>query len=380
MSAGQTFLLLFTVPIYAKLVTRFPRRTLINGVTVFFAACLVVFYVLDRVGVPLGVAFYLWVGIFNVIVIAQFWSFANDVYTEEQGKRLFAIVAFGASAGAVIGPELVRESIEIVGPFALLAAAGGVLLASLIFTNLVDSRERQRAASRKEHEATPEEEPMGKGGAFKLVFGNRYLLAIALMILFLNWVNTTGEYILGRMVTQRAAEAVAATPGLDMETYIGKFYASFYEVVDIAGLLIQLFLVSRILKFLGIRVALLILPVIALVGYGFVAFVPVLALIRWIKVAENSTDYSLQNTLRGVLFLPTTREEKYKAKQAIDTIFVRAGDALSALLVFIGTSLAFQTRDFALVNLVFCVIWIGLAVFVGKEYVRKTKALPDKAA
>jgi len=127
-------------------------------------------------------------------------------------------------------------------------------------------------------------------------------------------------------------------------------------------------------------VALLILPVIALVGYGFVAFVPVIALIRWIKVAENSTDYSLQNTLRGVLFLPTTREEKYKAKQAIDTIFVRAGDALSALLVFIGTSLAFQTRDFALVNLVFCVIWIGLAVFVGKEYVRKTKALPDKAA
>jgi AAA family ATP:ADP antiporter len=111
------------------------------------------------------------------------------------------------------------------------------------------------------------------------------------------------------------------------------------------------------------------MPAIALVGYSMVAFVPLLGLIRWVKTAENATDYSLQNTLRGVLFLPTTREEKYKAKQAIDTIFVRAGDALAALLVFVGTTfLAFQTREFALVNMAFVVIWIVLAVAVGLRY------------
>ncbi|MFQ5511094.1 MAG: NTP/NDP exchange transporter [Candidatus Krumholzibacteriia bacterium] len=379
MSAGQTFLLLFTVPLYAKLVSRFPRRLLLNGVTFFFAACLVAFWLLGRMGVPLGVAFFLWIGIFNVVVIAQFWSFANDIYTEEQGKRLFAIIAFGASAGAVVGPQIVSARIEAVGPYQLLLTAGAILLLSLVFTNIVDSRERGRPL-RAEATVESREEPIREGGAYKLVFGNRYLLMIALLILCLNWVNTTGGYILDRVVSAKAAQAAAAQAGLDEATYIGKFYADFFGVVNVAGLLIQLFLVSRILKYFGVRVALVILPVIALAGYICVAFFPVLSLIRWAKTAENATDYSLQNTLRGVLFLPTTREEKYKAKQAIDTIFVRAGDALSALLVFVGTSLAFETRHFAMVNLAFVVVWLGLALFIGREYVRLARKSPQGAA
>lgn len=379
MSAGQTFLLLFTVPLYAKLVSRFPRRLLLNGVTFFFAACLVAFWLLGRMGVPLGVAFFLWIGIFNVVVIAQFWSFANDIYTEEQGKRLFAIIAFGASAGAVVGPQIVSARIEAVGPYQLLLTAGAILLLSLVFTNIVDSRERGRPL-RAEATVESREEPIREGGAYKLVFGNRYLLMIALLILCLNWVNTTGGYILDRVVSAKATQAAAAQAGLDEATYIGKFYADFFGVVNVAGLLIQLFLVSRILKYFGVRVALVILPVIALAGYICVAFFPVLSLIRWAKTAENATDYSLQNTLRGVLFLPTTREEKYKAKQAIDTIFVRAGDALSALLVFVGTSLAFETRHFAMVNLAFVVVWLGLALFIGREYVRLARKSPQGAA
>ena len=91
--------------------------------------------------------------------------------------------------------------------------------------------------------------------------------------------------------------------------------------MNIAGLLLQLFVVSRVLKYLGVRVAILVLPLIALGGYLVAAFYPVLAIVRWVKTAENATDYSLQNTVRQVLFLPTTREQKYKAKQAIDTFF-----------------------------------------------------------
>ncbi len=369
MAPGMTFLLLFTVPLYAKLVSRFTRRRLINGVTFFFAACLVVFWFLARFDLPLGVAFFLWIGIFNGVVIAQFWSFANDVYTEEQGKRLFAIIAFGASAGAVLGPQIARAGVGAIGPYGLLLTAGAVLLLSLVFTNIVDSRESHRPA-RPEEQARPAEEPIREGGAYRLVFGNRYLLAIALLILFLNWVNTTGGYILDRVVSEKVAEAVAAQPGLDEEVYLTEFYGGFIGLVNVAGLLIQLFLVSRILKYLGVRVAILMLPVIALAGYVCIVFFPVLSLIRWTKIAENATDYSLQNTLRGVLFLPTTREEKYKAKQAIDTIFVRAGDALSGLLVFVGTQLAFQTKHFAMVNITFVLVWIGLAAFIGREYRR----------
>jgi AAA family ATP:ADP antiporter len=370
LSAGQTFLFLFTVPLYARLASRMSRRRLINSVTLFFVVCLGLFYVLAQANVPLGVAFFLWIGIFNMSIVAQFWSFANDLYTPGQGKRLFAIVMFGSSVGAVVGPTLAGRLIEPIGPYQLLLVAGAILGSSLLITNFVDSRERHRSSAGPREE-TPQEETIGREGAYKLVFRSRYLLCIAFLILFLNWVNTTGEYILGRVVTRAAADAIAADPGLSAETYIGKFYADFFQVVNIVSLLVQLFLVSRILKYLGIRVAMLVLPVIALGGYLLAAFYPVLGVIRSIKTAENATDYSLQNTLRGVLFLPTTREEKYKAKQAIDTLFVRAGDVLSALLVYLGTTfLAFRTGHFAVFNLGLVVIWIILAVFIGRGYQR----------
>jgi len=392
MSAGQTFLLLFAVPLYARLASRMPRRRLLNVVTLFFVGCIVVFYILAHLRVPLGIAFYLWVGIFNVSVIAQFWSFANDLYTPEQGKRLFAIVAFGASAGAVVGPTISRWLIEPLGPYALLLVAGGVLAGSLAITNAVDRRERRdpaaaagpaqfgRQSAVRGPSPDPAQESIGTSGAYGLVFRNRYLLLIALLILFLNWVNTTGEYILGRVITQAAAAATGGDQAA-MGTFIGKFYSDFFQVVNGVSLGLQLFLVSRIIKYIGVRTALLVLPVIAFAGYGLAAFVPVLGIIRWVKTAENATDYSLQNTLRGVLFLPTTREQKYKAKQAIDTIFVRVGDVLSALLVYVGTSfLAFGTTQFAIFNLGLVIVWLILAIAVGRQFRRLTRDREAHAA
>jgi len=380
-SAGQALLLLVAVPVYAALASRLPRRRLINAVTVFFTACLVGFYALAQVGIPyLGVAFFLWVGIFNLMVIAQFWSFANDLYTPEQGKRLFAIVAFGASFGAVSGSWISGRIIEPLGVNQMLLVAAVLLAATLVLVNVIDARERRRSAAgvaapaAGTTAAAPEDgESMGEGGAFALVWGNRYLLLIAFLMLFLNWVNTTGEYILGRVVSRTAEAAVAAgeAGGLTVGQIIGKFYADFFTVVNVVGVLTQLFLVSRILRYLGTRAALLFLPVIAAGGYLLLVFYPVLTAVRWAKTAENATDYSLNNTVRNVLFLPTTREQKYKAKQAIDTFFVRIGDVLSAGLVFVGTSvLAFETRHFAMVNLGLVVVWIGIALAIGRENAR----------
>jgi AAA family ATP:ADP antiporter len=263
--------------------------------------------------------------------------------------------------------------------------AAGILAASLLLTNLVDRRERsKRAVQASAAIAGTEDEPLKKGNAFAMVLGNRYLLLIALLMLVLNWVNTTGEYILGRTVLSAAQEAVATgTAGaLSEEEYIGGFYAEFFTVVNLAGLLLQLFVVSRVLKYLGVGVAVTILPLIALGGYLVAAFYPVLGIIRWAKTAENATDYSLQNTVRQVLFLPTTREQKYKAKQAIDTFFVRAGDVLSAVLVFAGTTwLALSTQGFALVNAGLVFAWLILAILIGRHYRRLTQArAPDVAS
>ncbi len=387
-SAGQAVLLLGAVPLYAAMASRWPRRRLINMVTLFFAACMVVFYGLALAKIPyLGVFFFLWVGIFNLMVIAQFWSFANDVYTPEEGKRLFPIVAFGASLGAVTGSVIAGILIAPLWVAEMLVVAAVILAASLTITNYVDARERKRQALKPAPQVEPSsqedraaekhaDEPMAKGGAFRLVLGNRYLLLIGLLMLFLNWVNSTGEYILGRVVEDWAQKLVAAgqTGGLDEGQYIGTFYSEFFSVVNVVGVLMQLFVVSRILKYFGVRVALLVLPVIALTGYATIVLLPVLAVVRWIKTAENATDYSLQNTVRNVLFLPTTREEKYKAKQAIDTFFVRMGDVMPAVLVFVGTSfLAFGTKHFAMVNMALVVVWIILAVAIGGRYSKLAK-------
>lgn len=366
-AAGQALLLLGAIPLYSWLASRVPRRRLINTVTVFFAGCLALFYALVAAGAPVAVVFFLWVGIFNLMVPAQFWAFANDIYTPEAGKRLFVLVAFGASTGAVFGSWIAGHLIGLLGVSQLLLVSGAVLLSSLILTNLVDSREG--AASSAGAGEDVEEEPLGDTGAFRLLMRNRYLLLIAFLMLVLNWVNTTGEYILGRAVRE-AALAVNDDPDA-VEEFIGSFYAHFFTVVNIAGLALQLFVVSRILKYLGVRMAIFVLPLIAMGGYMIAAFYPLLSIIRDVKIAENATDYSLQNTVRQALFLPTTREEKYKAKQAIDTFFQRSGDVLSAMTVFVGTSLfALSTSQFAMINIGLVGIWLGLSFFIAREHRR----------
>jgi len=190
-------------------------------------------------------------------------------------------------------------------------------------------------------------------------------------MLFNNWVNTTGEYLLGSVVVDAAEAAVASgeADGLTVEEYIGQFYSRFYGVVNILGLVLQLFVVSRIIKYFGVQIGILILPIISFSAYNVLAFIPILAAVRWAKTAENSVDYSLNASSYNMLFLPCTREQKYSAKQAIDSLFVRVGDVASALLVFVGTTyFALSTSGFAKFNILLVIIWLILAVLIGREY------------
>jgi AAA family ATP:ADP antiporter len=156
--------------------------------------------------------------------------------------------------------------------------------------------------------------------------------------------------------------------------FIGSFYAGYFGWVNLATALIQLFLVSRIIKWAGVRVALFLMPVVAFGGYAMLALAPVLGMVRIVKIAENSLDYSLQNTARQALFLPTSRDAKYKAKAAIDTFFVRSGDVLSALTVFVGTKLALGPQQFAGINVVLVLAWLAVLAGVAAEHRRLTES------
>jgi len=142
------------------------------------------------------------------------------------------------------------------------------------------------------------------------------------------------------------AEAAKAASQADQQQWIGKFYGEYFGWVNFLGLILQLFLVSRIFKYIGVRGALFVLPSLALLGYSLVLFAPLLAVVRIAKILENSTGYSLQNTARHALFLPVSREAKYKAKSAIDAFFWRIGDLLQAAIVFVGTQMALDIRGY----------------------------------
>jgi len=372
-SAGQAVLLLFLIPAYGAFASRVNRVRLITGTTLFFVSNLVIFYLLALARVPgLGVAFFVWVGIFNLMVVAQFWSFANDVYTPEQGRRLFAIVGCGQTLGAILGGVVAKYLIAPLGVYQLMLVAAGILLAYLAIARIVNRRVLRSAAA---GGATPAAEaPLDRRGGFELVLRDRYLLLIGLLLLVLNFVNTNGVYLLGKVISQEAGRLVAigatnGIPAADFEKrFIGSFYADYFTWVNAVTAIVQLFLVSRIMQRFGVRVALYVLPIVAFGGYSLMALAPVLALIRVAKVGEDSLDYSLNNTARQALFLATSREAKYKAKAAIDTLFVRAGDLLSAGLVFVGTLWSFHIRDFALVNLALTLVWLLIVVGIGRRH------------
>lgn len=389
LAGAQAVLLVLVIKIFSLLASKVPRQLLITWVTLFFISNLLIFYFLNMLGLPLGtmgIIFFIWIGIYNLLVPAQFWGFANDLYSEEEGKRLFPLIAFGATSGAVLGSRVAGWLIRPLGLYKLMLVSAGILGLCILLAVYIHKREvRGWSGAQSEININPSppkslsEQPLKKGGGFNLVFKSRYLLLIALVIGLYNFINATGEYILGNVVTRTATRAVQAglSGGLDLKDYIGQFFAEYQFLTNLIALILQLFLVSRIFKWIGLGGALLIFPFIALGGYTFIALGASLLLVKWVKALENGTDYSLMNTTKHALFLITTREEKYKAKAAIDTFFVRGGDVLAALGIFLGTTyLALGVEKFARVNMVGVLAWITLCFLIIREYKRlKQKSL-----
>jgi AAA family ATP:ADP antiporter len=375
-SAGQAALLMLFVPFYSWFASRVDRRKLLIGVTLFFVLNIELFALAVAAHVPLvGVAFFIWVGIFNNALTAQFWSYANDIYSKPAGDRLFPIIAIGMTAGAPLGSLVAgRLSAAHVAPQMILQVSAALLLVSLGLYLAVNARETQRTPA-----AAAQEALKGASG-FSLVFQSHYLRLIALLIVLLNVVNTTGEFLVASLV-ERQAEATAGLSPEDKEAWIGAFYGSYQFWVNVLALVLQFFVTSRLVKYAGLRGALLALPLIALGGYGIVALGVSFAVVRWVKTAENATDYSIMNTARGLLWLPTSREEKYKGKQAVDTFFVRAGDLLQAALVYAGTHwLLLGIRGFASANVLLTIAWLVVAFAILRENRALAAATPPVPA
>ena len=367
-AAGQALVLMGYVPLYSWFASRVDRVRLLAGITLFFTVTIELFALAVAAQVPyVGVAFFIWVGIFNISLIAQFWSYANDLYTKEAGDRLFPIITIGMTAGAPLGAlvagRLFGRDVE---PQSILQISAVLLLVSLSLYLLINRRETRR-------ETTPPV-ALPRGGGFALVLRSDYLRLIAMLIILLNVVNTTGEYLFASLLKGHADALAAADPAFHKAAFIGAFSGDYQFWVSVAAFLIQVFVTSRLVRYAGLRGVLLALPLIALGGYSIIGVGAGLAVVRWVKTAENATDYSIMNTARQLLWLPTSREEKYKAKQTIDTFFVRGGDVLSATIVYAGTKvIPLGVRGFAAGNVLLVLIWIVLALRILKRHAAITE-------
>jgi AAA family ATP:ADP antiporter len=365
-SAGQAVLLLILVPAYGAFASRVNRVQLVTWIPLFFAANVLLFVIAVRNGLQVGIVYFLWVGIFNVMVTAQFWAFATDLYTPEQGKRLFPLIGVGSSVGAWLGSVRAGQLVKTSGPVGLLLGGAVTLVVCVMLARLAETRVRRQPRAA----AVAPDEPLGGGkSGFAMLLSDRYLLLIAGLILLLNVVNTGGEYLFGRYIVENAAKLYGA--GTDHAAargqFIGEQYSALFSHVNLIGFVLQLFVVSRLFKYLGVGRSLFIHPLVTGIGYLLMLFSSSFAGMRVLKTVDNSLDYSLGNTSKQALWLPTSRQAKYKAKQAVDSFVVRAGDVLSAVIVYAGELAAFAMPVFLALNLVLTVAWIAVVALLNRR-------------
>jgi AAA family ATP:ADP antiporter len=254
------------------------------------------------------------------------------------------------------------------GPVRLLIGGAVIVVVCVLLARLANRLTVRTADAQTAAVKTDEKLGEGKSG-FSLLFEDRYLLLIALLILVLNVVNTSGEYLFGKYVedaaklTFGAGDEATAARG----QFIGEAYSSFYGHVNLLGLLLQMFVVSRLFKFLGVGRSLFVHPFVAGAGYLMMLVSPSFGAIRVLKTADNAIDYSLGNTTKQALWLPTSRQAKYKAKQAVDSFFMRAGDVVSAAIVYVGDQVVhFAPPVFAALNLALTAGWIAIAAALNR--------------
>ncbi|MDH4048365.1 MAG: hypothetical protein OEW68_08625 [Gammaproteobacteria bacterium] len=384
---AQSIILFGILPIYARLAAKWTRRDLILRVGGTFAVILVAFW-LTQPGLllgnipALGIFFYLFVGIFSVTLVAQFWAFSTDVYGSERGARLFPVVAIGAALGSTvgswIGEKLVRhpsvEAFDLI-LFALIPLGLALLLATITDRRGTYGDPSTWTSVRWEQPAAPSDK-----GPFRMILQHRYLTATAAMIMVFTWVVTSGDNILFSIVQESFAKDFSEFLGdpdafdVAMKEATTAFYGDLYFWINLMTLLLQSFVVSRILSFGGMKALLYATPFISLAVYASMVFMPLLGLIKVMKVAENSSTYSIHNTARQMLWLPTTKAMLYQAKPTIDTLFVRLGDGMAALTILIGTRVfSLGNTGFVVINIFLVILWITISRYLQREHGRWTR-------
>ncbi len=369
---GTFVAMLAVVPVFGWVSSRFPRRQFLPGTYLFFAANLLVFFVLFESGAAPATtarAFFIWLSVFNLFVVSVFWSFMADLFSNTQARRLYGFIAAGGSTGAITGPLITTTLAPVAGPTILLPVSACFLLVAIACILRLSIWSRQPKNSF-QIIGVDRRQPIGGSivGGISLLLRSEYLLGIALYMLLFTLLSTF-------LYFQQAFIVSNAIPDTGERTAL---FALIDLVVNGLTLLGQLLVVRRIIERFGLTLTLILMPVVAIFGFFFLGLFPTLAVLIVFGIVLRAGEYALSKPAREILFTVVSREEKYKVKNFIDTAVVRSGDAVSGWLFEGLRLLGAGLSGISFIAVPIAVLWASTAYLLGQRQEQLRAALNAK--
>lgn len=359
-----TFLVMLAVmPIYGALVSRFPRRKLIPYIYLFFIGNLILFWYFFANNLYMDVVaqvFFVWLSVFNVFVVSIFWSFMVDIFKSGDSKRLFGLIASGGTIGSIAGPLVVTFLIDRIGTGSLLLISAGILVFSIVCVlKLVGLRKDQRIDVVAQNDG--DEKAIGGGvlAGVTEILKSRYLIGVSGLVFLLSLTATFAYF-------QQGALIYDGYP--DTEERV-KIFALIERYVSITALIFQVFISGPLLSRYGIKVSIIILPILTVVGFALLSISPTIGVFIVFQTVRRATEYGLFVPSRENLFSVVSREQKYKAKNFIDTAVFRGGDVVNGWIYNgLNSIMGLSIAAIAMIGVPIAALWGVLAWRLGRVH------------
>ncbi len=373
---GTFVAMLLVTPIFGWVASRFPRRKFLPWVYLFFISNILIFWAVfslavdrDQSHIWLGRVFFVWLSAFNLFVVSVFWSFMADIYTREQGRRLFGVIAAGGSIGALIGGAATSALVVNIGFQNLFPIAAALLSMAILCIR------RLREWVTAEHEHV---EPGAAGSATPIggsplagvthMLSSPYFGGIALSSIIAS--------LLGTALYMFTAQLVAtAIPTADEQT---QFFSNINNATNALALLAQLFIVKRVVSRFSIGASLALMPFVSIVGFALLAVYPTLAAVAVLTVARRALGFGFTKPTTDMLYSVVTPEEKYKTKNFIETAVYRGGDVVGTWSIRGLMSMGLGLSAISWIMVPFTALWAIIALWLGRDYRRRARELRDK--
>ena len=372
MFTGTFLVMLAAVPVFGWVTRRFPVRRFLPYVYYFFIANLLIFFILFKSNIShayVARGFFIWASVYNLFIVSVFWSFMADSFSTDQARRLFGIIAAGGTAGALTGPALTAVLVMALGPTNLLLVSAVFLsLAVCCIYQIIDWRQSAPAdkssGSVSDRDSRDSARGQAMGGSIlagiRLVFGSSYLMGICLLMLLFTTLATFLYFQQAQIIRDSFNSAADRTA----------VFAAMDFTVNALTIGTQLFLTSRIIDRLGLKWTLAIIPIAIGLGFALLGWMPALSILIAVQVLRRAGNYAIMRPAREMLYVVLGKEEKYKAKNFIDTVVYRGGDAISAWAYAGLTAAGLGLGGIAFVAVPLAGIWAWISFKLGQRQTR----------